>query len=433
MTARVPFDARLRLLTADGRECERFQATFEICGDAVGIQPASGAPSTVDFAEVDFLLPDELRFGLALEGGTRLEFSMLGRRFDEAFGLLSERLRDFQNRALFLDEAEGGERFEGWVKAADISGAAEVRLYRTRLSAFPREHVPFAIALGEVARASFNEDRYAVDLELRDGGRVSVGKLGRATQAFFSLLEERLSQLRGRVGDALGSLAPGLSFGQTRQLAALLPDGVPAIRRDIDGIVPGLFDRLTQAVLAPELVDSVRFLDSRSLAGEQALAFKEVHGLFNLDTDGGDDDDTDLAAGRVHLGDHLAFFLFPIAAADRTLPGNAIAVEVASRTGRATYLFRIAARARYASLPFDELAALARTRVIEVARDLVALGFRRSPIHLSDEAIRQPRHQTLRLALRHVPALSALRSAFIGRVIHGPGWRERVEALLAAD
>ena len=111
----------------------------------------------------------------------------------------------------------------------------------------------------------------------------------------------------------------------------------------------------------------------------------------------------------------------------------AIAVEVASRTGRATYLFRIAARARYASLPFDELAALARTRVIEVARDLVALGFRRSPIHLSDEAIRQPRHQTLRLALRHVPALSALRSAFIGRVIHGPGWRERVEALLAAD
>ena len=433
MTDRALFDARLRLLTAEGRECERFQATFEISGDAVGIQPATGAPSTVDFAEVDFLLPDELSFCLALEGGTRLEFSMLGRRFDEAFGLLSERLRDFQNRALFLDEAEGGERFEGWVEASGVSGAAEVRLYRTRLSVFPREHVPFAISLGEVARAAFDEDRYAVVLELRGGGRVIVGRLGRATQAFSALMEERLSQLRGRVGEALSSLAPGLSFGQTRQLAALLPDGVPATRRDIDDISTGLFDRLTQAVLAPELVDSVRFLASRALDGEQALAFKEVHGLFNLDADEAGDDDTDLAAGRVHLGDHLAFFLFPIAAADRALPGNAIAVEVASRTGRATYLFRIAVRARYASLPFDELAALARTRVIEVARDLVALGFRRSPIHLSEEAIRQPRHQSLRLALRHVPALSALRAAFIGRAIHGPGWQERVEALLASD
>ena len=112
-----------------------------------------------------------------------------------------------------------------------------------------------------------------------------------------------MTQLRGRVGEALSSLAPGLSFGQTRQLAALLPDGVPATRRDIDDIAPGLFDRLTQAVLAPELVDSVRFLASRALDGEQALAFKEVHGLFNLDTDGGDDDDTDLAAGRVQRYD----------------------------------------------------------------------------------------------------------------------------------
>lgn len=435
MPGREMFDARLRLLDASGAESDRFQATFEIRREAIGLQPASGAPSVLDFAEIDFLLPGEHRFYLALEDGCRLEFSMLGRRFDEAFGALSGRLRDFQNKALLLDEAEGGERFEGSFRMPGATGTAELRLYLSRLSIFPREHVPFAIALGEVEQASFDQDAYAVELVMRDGARVSVGKLGRATEAFFSLLQARLARLGGRTGEAIDALLPDLSFSQKRRLAALLPDGVPAARCAIDDIAPALWERMLGALLAPELAGEVRFLSARSLPGEQALALKEVHGLLNLDGAAQDAEDASTPAAqdaaRVHLGNHLAFFLFPILAPDRSLPGNAIAVEVASRTGRATYLFRLVDRARYDVEDWALLSKMARRRVAELSHSLVSLGFRRAPIHLSEEALRQPRHQIFRLALRHSPGLMAARSSFLGRAIHGPGWQARVEALLA--
>lgn len=430
MTFGETFDGHIRLLGAGTSERECFRATFEIGAEAIGLQPAAGAPSRIGFAEVDCLLPGDHRFSLCLEGGARMEFSMLGRRFDAALAELSSRLRDFQNRALLLDEAEGGERFEGAFEAFGASGAAELRLYFSRLSIFPRERAPFAIALGEVERVTFDRDTYAVELLMRSGERAIVGKLGRATEAFSSLLEARLAGLRRRLSDALGDLAPELSFLKRRALAALLPDGVPASERAIGTIAPDLFERLRGALLAPELAAPVHFLAGRSLPGEQALALKEVHGRLNLD--GEPDGETSEApaiasAPRVHLENHLAFFLFPILAPDRALPGNAIAVEVASRVGRATYLFRLADPERYAAEPWKALASLAQQRIAELARCLVSLGFRRAPICLSEEAIGQPRHQGLRLA----PGLAAARAAFLGRAIHGPGWQERVEALLA--
>lgn len=433
-STREMFDARLRLIDAAGSELDRFQATFEIREDAIGIQPASGASSELDFAQVDFLLPGDHRFCLALEGGERLEFSMLGRRFDEACEALCRQLRDFQNTALLLDEAEGGERFEGTFQTAGARGAAELRLYFSRLSIFPREHVPFAIALGEVEQAIFDRDTYAVELLMRSGERAIIGQLGRATEAFFSLLEARLASLRCRLGDAIGALLPDLPFLKKRQLAALLPDGVPASKRALDGIAPALWDCLLEAILAPELAEAVHFLSARALPGEQAMALKEVHGRLNLDSesdDGEGEPSPSAQSARVHLGNHLAFFLFPILAPDRSLPGNAIAVEVASRTGRATYLFRLVERTRYGAEAWEVLVPTARHRIAELAQALVSLGFRRTPIHLSEAAFREPRHRNLRLALRHAPGLSAARSSFLGRAIHGPGWQQRIEALLA--
>ena len=236
MSATREFACRVRLLGADGVEMERFGARLGLDAEAIALQPDAGAPSRVELAEVDFLLPGDHLFSLALDGGARLEFSMLGRRFDEALNALSQRLRDLQNKALLLDEAEGGEAFEGEFRAAGSSGAAELRLYLSRLSIFPRAHVPVAIALGEVERAAFDEDRYATILSLRGGGEVVLSRLGRDSKPFAALLDARLTALRSRMGDALGALATGseLSFMQRRQLAALMPDGVPASRRALD-------------------------------------------------------------------------------------------------------------------------------------------------------------------------------------------------------
>ncbi|MEX2458673.1 MAG: hypothetical protein WD770_06770, partial [Actinomycetota bacterium] len=94
--------------------------------------------------------------------------------------------------------------------------------------------------------------------------------------------------------------------------------------------------------------------------------------------------------------------------------GNAIAHEVTSDPGHATYLYRTA--------PDEVAASMAR-----INRAILALNFRREPIYASEEEIQSGRFARYRVALRSLDYLRFARERFLGRAIHNASWAEQVD------
>ena len=63
---------------------------------------------------------------------------------------------------------------------------------------------------------------------------------------------------------------------------------------------------------------------------------------------------------------------------------------------------------------------------------MLAINFRREPIYLPDERLKEPQYQKYQFAIQKIPALQELRQLFIGRVIHGTPeqWKNDVMDIL---
>src|SRR5919197_745644 len=98
--------------------------------------------------------------------------------------------------------------------------------------------------------------------------------------------------------------------------------------------------------------------------------------------------------------------------------GRAVAHEVTSEEGHATYLYR--------SDPGDLHRSIARLN-----RALLTLNFRREPIYAQAEEIETGQFQKYRVAVRKLDYLRFARDSFLGRAIHNATWKAQVDAALA--
>lgn len=448
MTTTSPAPGRLRLLGADGAELESGDATFEALSDALLAQPGQQPPLRVDFADVDAFEPGDYQFVLRLATGETVEASMLGKRFGAVCEATAAALTAYRAKNLFLEEPRGGEEFacdverDGEQARVEEAGA-KVRVYATSLAVLPRAAVPYSVPFGEVSSVAFDEDRYSVDLATVSG-KVSLLRMGKKTQPCQRLVEQRLAELRRRTAEALAFLLPSLPSIPARRLAQALQDGVPASKSALDAVAASVWpDLLKTAVGGAALRESIATLLARCPEGEAAVGLKETN--FRQDAE------PEAEGEAVHeqetqemplppegaeraedpMSNRVVWYAFPIYAEDRARPGNAVAVEAATRAGRATYLFRIAPAEVYRQASWAQLQGLARDRIRSVSRALVALGFKREPIHLADDAIRAGPYARYRLALRLCAPLKATRAAFVGRAIHNQGWSAQVDEALA--
>ena len=435
-SALTPVKGRFRLLGPDGSELEASEAVFEVGPQALLVQPREAAPLRVEFADVDGLSSADYVSTLVLESGERVEASMLGRRFGEYADALGASLRDYQAKGLLLEEPSGGESFACDLERDGQNGAAEARVYATSLAVIAREQTPFSVPLGEVRSVSFDEERYAIDIET-DAGRLSLLRLGKRSEPCRRLLESRLAELRKRTGEALAFLVPGLPTLAARRLAQALPDGVPAQRAQLDAIAPRVWTTLVEsAVRDRKLKESFEALSALCPADQIAAGIKETNARQDADGEEEEPEEPEEApeeeeAEENPMTGRVVWFLFPIISPERSKPGNAIAVEVANRQGRATYLFRIAPPQVYREASWDELRSLARDRIRSVSRALVALTFKREPIFLAEDKLRSGRYSRYRLAMRLSAPLKSARATFVGRAIHGKAWRRQLEQALA--
>ena len=114
-------------------------------------------------------------------------------------------------------------------------------------------------------------------------------------------------------------------------------------------------------------------------------------------------------------------------------PINAVAQEVTSEPGHATYVFRLMEPERFGSLSGDALAEEAGAAVARLNRALLTLNFRREPIYLPDEEIEQGRYTRYKVAVRKLDYLKWTRQSFLGRAIHKDEatWRSQLDQAIA--
>jgi hypothetical protein len=215
--------------------------------------------------------------------------------------------------------------------------------------------------------------------------------------------------------------------------APLLRDGKGALRNRIEAATPGLWQELEKEICAAEIGESYRYLQSIGKGDKAAFGFKK--GLMGS------------------LSGDTLWFLIPVYQSDPQAPGNAVALEagtiraadetggekesredpLAGGGGKATYFFRLMGRKEYAE---SAASGAPDSRIDEwircFNRAMLAVNFRREPIYLSEEKLREPAYRHYRYSLARLPELLMLRGLFIGRVIHRTPdqWRADVDDLL---
>jgi hypothetical protein len=128
----------------------------------------------------------------------------------------------------------------------------------------------------------------------------------------------------------------------------------------------------------------------------------------------------------------ILWFFTPLAEGGE--PRNAVAQEITSEKGHATYVFRLMAPEQFeaarAAGPEASAGAVAEA-VARLNRALLTLNFRREPIYLTDDQIATGRYAKYRVALRKLDYLQWTRAAFLGRAVHNATWEQQVQDLLA--
>jgi hypothetical protein len=247
-------------------------------------------------------------------------------------------------------------------------------------------------------------------------------------------LADAMNELGLKTQSTLKWVFPALDPASTRNAARFLKEGRAARRADIESVSPELWSSLEKKTALAGIGKEYEHLKSLSQQDKVCIGLKR--GLMG-----------DLT------GDHL-WLLFPIYSSDPLRPGNALAMEVARMQspeadadlqeenqdqasqggGNATYFFRIASRKDYAKLVKNiaEMHSIMDRLILKINRLMLDINFRREPIYLSDERLKEPQYNKYLYAVQKIPSLKALRELFIGRVIHSSfeQWKSDVSDLL---
>jgi hypothetical protein len=205
-----------------------------------------------------------------------------------------------------------------------------------------------------------------------------------------------------------------------------MKDGRASKRKDIEQLSADFWPRLTQRIEKAGISVEYEFLDSLASRDQVCVGLKR--GLMG-----------DLTGSYTWL-------LVPLRNAGSGRLSNAIALETfttqnssqgkedqTSATAGATYFFRVIERKEYTQAKDEDLARELENFTKNINRYMIDINFRREPIFLSANQLKDTKYVQYRFAIAKMPSLMTLRNLFIGRVIHSSPdqWKNDVASLLA--
>jgi hypothetical protein len=292
-------------------------------------------------------------------------------------------------------------------------GECEVRIYESAVVALPEKADPIRIPLCYIN--SHQREDYTFSIFADAGEKLILSQMGERTDYFSRSLSKALADVEVRTQSMLGSLAPKIDPNLIRMAAGLMGDGKAASGKDIESISPQLWLGLEENLKLVGLTEEYNYLKDLSKPGVVRIGVKR--GLMGDKT-----------------GQYV-WFMAPIYDSDPVIPGNALVLEAASDevSGRATYVFRIMDRIEYSrGVSSTKLEENMEAFVHRVNRCLIEINFRREPIYLLEDKLREPDNERYLYAAHRLASLQLLRENFIGRVFHSSPdkWRGDLVDLL---
>ena len=459
------YSGKFQYLNPDGTIAQSgpCHVTFE--AETLMLALAGGPPIAFDFGDIEVFAPADYELTLTLYTGKKIVLNQFGKMFQGLGHDLLEAYRKRLIECLLLEDLEEVARFDGVARlespARAFSSPAEFRLYQSNLAILPTTATAFQWRLADIDAMNFDEATYAVALSSAEA-RLTATKLAKRTREFQERLQAARTQLAEKAAEILHDIFPFLTPDEFQQVANLLKEGHAAPLAQIKGINPKSEKALVENVIDPKLKPYFNALLDRIPAGWLYSGFKLLReeeaeeataastpessepatqaeaspqtesASTSAEADGSSETASERAETKQPI---LHWFFFPLAAKPgATLPLNLVAWEATSKSGRATYFFRLVPPEQAPLLADPAKApALVDAAIRELNHALVLLNFRREPIYLPGDSLEvQPRFRRYAIACRKLPELRRLRTSFLGRAIHTSleNWQGQFEGFL---
>jgi hypothetical protein len=448
------YRGKFQYLSQNGSVTQQGTCQVQFDDEKFTLTPESGAPLVSDLGDLDAVIVSDYEIRLPLYTGNTLKLQQFGKSYEDFSRELLESYRKRTLECLLLEDMEEVDRFTGSftlepLGAQPVSGVAEFRLFKSNLAVLPNASQAFQWRLADIALLRFDARNFEIVLE-RDGERLRLNRLAKRTELLQTKLREALDTLASEGGQALHAILPFLTADQLRAAVGLLPEGHSTAASKLAKVHPRIPEALATSAVDKTLRPYYDELLRRTAQGLLFAGYKlirpenrNLQGALHEETiseedlggDGTNQSGRGMPGADENAPEVLYWFFFPMAAKSGAAAENVVAWEASSRSGRATYFFRLMEPGEEAQLNDSANAAAAVERGIgRITRVLGMVNFRRRPIYLSEtDLTRDVAFHRYAIAARRIPDLRLVRTAFLGRAIHSSfeAWREQVNAILA--
>lgn len=385
----------------------------------ISILPQFGEPLYISYRDILEIFEADYKIYLTLTSKEKLTIFNLGYKYEDFLRILSRLRNEILLKDMLMNETLRKSGVEAEFVYLDESanekqrGRCELRLYETGLVIIPEK--------GELIRLPYSdileilEKDFTLSITTDFGERFVFSMMGKQFDSFIKTFSDLMNELSLKVQSSLKELLPKADPSVIRRAAKFMKEGKAAKRSDLDSISSELWEELEKKLEVAGIKEEYEFL--KFLAQKEKMCIGLKRGLLG-----------DLT------GEYI-WFLIPIYSVNSSNPGNAVAMEAISGEGdgKATYFFRIVSRKDYPNFTnIEDLHREIDDFKKRMNRCMFAINFRREPIYLPDERLKEPQYQKYQFAIQKIPALQELRQLFIGRVIHSSPeqWKKDVIELL---
>ena len=442
------FNAKYQYVETGGAVSQEGACHAQFDAQTFTLTPESAPPMAFDLGDLDAVAAADWEIRLPLYTGNTIVLRQMGRAYETLSHDLLDAYRDRTLQCLLLEDLKEIARYDGAFEftlagSTPRSGPAEIRLFKSNLAVLPTASQSFQWRLADVDSVRFDSNAWEIVLKAGPD-QLKFTKLAKRTEEFATKVRETINALAAQSAQALHTVFPFLSPDQLQKTAGLLREGQSAPVSKLAGINPKIPTALTTNAVDKDLKPYYDDLVARNGNGMLYAGFKLIRqegkdtGTANSSDDSGEEETADSESSSLtnssaapdadgDAPDTLYWFFFPMTT-------NAIAWEASSRSGRATYFFRMVEPAQAAQLR-DPLKApaLIDAAVRRLNRVLGMLNFRRRPIYLSDDELdMDPKFHRYAISARRLPELRQVRASFLGRAFHSSfeAWQGQVKGIL---
>ena len=403
----------------EGEIISKGEAKLELFEDSLSIFPERDVAILIPLRElVNFDFKD-YRVYFNLISKEKIEIFDLGYKYEDFIRIFTRVYNELVMKDMLMKESLRKSGVDAEFCVYDENGNeiqkgnCELRLYDTALIILPEKGELRRIIYSDMAEIKDND--YKIEIISEYGEKIIFSQLGNKFDSFLKSIFQIINELSLKVQESIKILIPNANTSILRKVAQTMKEGKAAKRQDIEKISPDLWLELEKKIKDSEIKEEYNFL--KSIAKQEKIAVGLKRDLLG-----------DLT------GEYI-WFLIPIYGINSDKYGNAVAMEAITgeEGAKATYFFRITGRQEYKRIKSEsEFDFLIDDFLKKINRAMLAINFRREPIYLSDEKLKEPQYEKYQHAMAKIPALIELRKLFIGRVIHSSfeQWKKDTEDLL---